>query len=67
MQKVVIEVEDFNKIVQYITTQPVAFRSAQKAVEIDEILKRVKVGEVKEEPEVKGETEDAKIREEITG
>lgn len=41
MKKVVIEPADFDKLVTYITTQPVKFGNAAQAVEISEIFKRV--------------------------
>jgi hypothetical protein len=48
MKKVILELEDFNKIVNYITTQSIPFINAPKAVEITEILKKVRVAEVEE-------------------
>jgi hypothetical protein len=53
MKKVILEEEDFNKIVNYITTQTVRFQDAQKAVEIMEVLKRSKVAEVEEKQDSK--------------
>jgi hypothetical protein len=48
MKKVIQEEEDFNKILNYITTQTIRFQDAPKAVEIMEILKRAKIAEVEE-------------------
>jgi uncharacterized iron-regulated protein len=39
-KKVVIEVEDYNKLVSYITSQPVPFVLAAQAAEVDTILRR---------------------------
>ena len=48
MKKAVMEVEDFNKIVNYIISQPVPFQKAKIAVEIKEILEKTVVAEVEE-------------------
>jgi hypothetical protein len=48
MKKVFIEIEDFNEIVRYITTQSIPFSNASKAVKIAEILKKAKIAEVEE-------------------
>jgi hypothetical protein len=48
MKKVIIDLEDFNKIVNYITTQTIRFMDAPKAVEIMEVIKRAKMAEVTE-------------------
>jgi hypothetical protein len=48
MKKAVLEIEDFNKIVNYIITQTIPFQNARKAVEIEEVLKRTKIAEVTE-------------------
>jgi hypothetical protein len=48
MKKAVLEVDDFNKIANYIASMPVAFLNAPKAVEIAEILKKTKIAEVEE-------------------
>lgn len=48
MKKAVLEVDDFNKIVNYIVTQSVPFQNAPKAAEIAEILKKTKIAEVEE-------------------
>jgi hypothetical protein len=46
MKKVVLEIDDFNKIVTYITSQLVPFQNASKAVEITEIIKKAKIAEL---------------------
>jgi hypothetical protein len=48
MKKVILDLEDFNKIAKYITTQSIPFSNASKAVEITEILKKVRIAEVEE-------------------
>jgi hypothetical protein len=45
-KKVVIEPADFDKLVVYITNQPVRFNSAAQAVEINEIFKRVQMMDI---------------------
>lgn len=51
MQKAIMEVEDFNKLTQFITTRQVSFLESEKAVEILNILKNVKIAEVQEPKE----------------
>jgi hypothetical protein len=48
MKKAILEEVDFNKLVHYITTQTIKFQDAPKAVEVLEILKRVRIAEVEE-------------------
>lgn len=61
MKKVVIEIEDFNKIVNYIASQLVPFQNAAKAVEINEVIKKARIYEVNEE-ELKKEIKNADIQ-----
>jgi hypothetical protein len=61
MKKVVIEIEDFNKIVNYISSQLVPFQNAAKAVEITEVIKKAKIYEVNEE-ELKKEIKNANLQ-----
>jgi hypothetical protein len=48
MKKVILDLEDFDKIAKYITTQSIPFLNAAKASEIAEILKKVVIAEVEE-------------------
>jgi hypothetical protein len=54
MKKVIIDLEDFNKISNYITTQSIPFSNAKKASEIADILKNVIVAEVEEKQKENG-------------
>lgn len=49
MKKVVLEVDDFNKIVSYIISTPVAFQHASKAAEVERIIKGAKIAEITED------------------
>jgi len=45
-RKVVVNPEDFNKIVDYIVNQPISFINASKAVEINEIIQNVQIFDI---------------------
>lgn len=45
-KKVVIEPNDFKKIVDYLTSLPVPFQALEKAVEIKSILLKIRIMEL---------------------
>jgi hypothetical protein len=50
-KKIVINPQDFEKIIQYITEQPVHFGNAKKAVEIQAILTSVQLMDIEVKPD----------------
>ena len=46
-KKVVLEVEDFNKLVSYISSQPVPFQNVNNAAEVDSILRKAVLMDIK--------------------
>lgn len=53
MQKVIMEVDDFKKLNQFVTTRTINFLESERAVEILNILKRVQIAEIEEPKEKK--------------
>jgi hypothetical protein len=46
MKKVVMDLEDFEKLVNYVIKKPVLFADVEEAVEIKGIIKRAQIGDV---------------------
>jgi hypothetical protein len=52
MKKVaMLEIADFDKIVKFITSKPINFMDADKALEIQNIIKKVKVADIADDAE----------------
>jgi hypothetical protein len=53
MQKAIMDVEDFDKLTKFITSRQVGMLEVERATEVLNILKRVKIAEVQEESKTK--------------
>ena len=52
MKKVVLEVDDFNKIVDFVTARTIPFPDCVKATEILNIFRSAKIAETQENPNI---------------
>jgi len=48
MQRAIMEVDDFDKVVKFITSRSINAMEAERMVEILNILKKVKIAEIEE-------------------